>query len=91
MPRRALLSVSDKSGLPDFARGLAALDFELYSTGGTLEALKEAGGETRSVPDIHNLPVIMDVRVKTSAPVFTAACSHAETILRTWLPWRSWA
>ena len=68
MPRRALLSVSDKSGLPDFARGLAALDFELYSTGGTRAALNEAGVKTRSVSDLTNFPEIMDGRVKTLHP-----------------------
>ena len=68
MPRRALLSVSDKSGLPDFARGLAVLEFELYSTGGTREALIEAGIETRSVSDLTNFPEIMDGRVKTLHP-----------------------
>jgi phosphoribosylaminoimidazolecarboxamide formyltransferase / IMP cyclohydrolase len=68
LPRRALLSVSDKSGLPDFARGLAALGFELYSTGGTLTALAEAGVEVRPVSDLTGFPEIMDGRVKTLHP-----------------------
>jgi phosphoribosylaminoimidazolecarboxamide formyltransferase/IMP cyclohydrolase len=68
LPRRALLSVSDKSGLPDFARGLASLGFELYSTGGTLEALRAEGIEARSVSDLTGFPEILDGRVKTLHP-----------------------
>ncbi len=68
MPRRALLSVSDKSGLPDFARALAALGFELYSTGGTLAALEEEGVEVLPVSDLTGFPEIMDGRVKTLHP-----------------------
>jgi phosphoribosylaminoimidazolecarboxamide formyltransferase/IMP cyclohydrolase len=66
--RRALLSVSDKAGLADFARGLAGLGFELYSTGGTLKALAEAGIEVRSVSDLTGFPEILDGRVKTLHP-----------------------
>jgi len=68
LPRRALLSVSDKSGLPDFARALAGLDFELYSTGGTLEALREEGIAARPVSELTGFPEIMDGRVKTLHP-----------------------
>jgi phosphoribosylaminoimidazolecarboxamide formyltransferase / IMP cyclohydrolase len=68
LPRRALLSVSDKSGLPDFARALAALGFELYSTGGTLEALEGDGVEARSVSELTGFPEIMDGRIKTLHP-----------------------
>ena len=68
MPRRALLSVSEKSGLPDFARALADLGFELYSTGGTLTALAEEGVEVRPVSDLTGFPEIMDGRVKTLHP-----------------------
>ena len=68
MPRRALLSVSDKSGLPDFARALAGLGFELYSTGGTLTALAEEGVEVRPVSDLTGFPEIMDGRIKTLHP-----------------------
>jgi phosphoribosylaminoimidazolecarboxamide formyltransferase/IMP cyclohydrolase len=68
LPRRALLSVSDKSGLPGFARALAALDFELYSTGGTLDALREEGVETHPVSDLTGFPEILEGRVKTLHP-----------------------
>ena len=68
MSKRALLSVSDKSGLAAFARGLQRLDYELYSTGGTLKALDEAAVDARSVTDLTGFPEIMDGRVKTLHP-----------------------
>ncbi|QWQ38870.1 bifunctional phosphoribosylaminoimidazolecarboxamide formyltransferase/IMP cyclohydrolase [Gemella sp. zg-570] len=66
--RRALLSVSDKKGLIDFARGLVEQNFELVSTGGTFTVLKEAGIEVKQVSDITGFPEIMDGRVKTLHP-----------------------
>ena len=66
--RRALLSVSDKTGIVDFARGLADLDVELVSTGGTASALREAGLEVRSIEDFTGFPEIMGGRVKTLHP-----------------------
>ena len=66
--RRALLSVSDKRGVIDFARGLANLGVELVSTGGTRSALAEAGIESRSITDLTGFPEIMDGRVKTLHP-----------------------
>ena len=63
--RRALLSVSDKRGIVDFARGLAALGVELVSTGGTGRELTEAGLEVRPIDDLTGSPEIMDGRVKT--------------------------
>jgi phosphoribosylaminoimidazolecarboxamide formyltransferase / IMP cyclohydrolase len=68
LQRRALLSVSDKAGLAAFARGLARLDFELYSTGGTKLALEEAAVEVRSVEELTRFPEILDGRVKTLHP-----------------------
>jgi len=68
LPRRALLSVSNKSGLPAFARGLARLGYELYSTDGTLRALEEAAVEVQSVSQLTGFPEIMDGRVKTLHP-----------------------
>ncbi|HVD00625.1 MAG TPA: bifunctional phosphoribosylaminoimidazolecarboxamide formyltransferase/IMP cyclohydrolase [Candidatus Dormibacteraeota bacterium] len=67
MPR-ALLSVSDKSGLAEFALGLAELGYELFSTGGTLKALGEAGLEVHPVSDLTGFPEIMDGRIKTLHP-----------------------
>lgn len=65
---RAILSVSDKAGLVDFARRLAAINVEVFSTGGTKKALKEAGVPVQSVSDITKFPEILDGRVKTLHP-----------------------
>jgi phosphoribosylaminoimidazolecarboxamide formyltransferase/IMP cyclohydrolase len=67
MPR-ALLSVSDKTGLVEFARGLHALGWELLSTGGTARALREAGVPVRDVSDVTQFPEMLDGRVKTLHP-----------------------
>src|SRR5688500_10685556 len=66
--RRALLSVSDKRGLVDFARGLAELDVEIVSTGGTAGELAAEGISTRAVEDYTGFPEILDGRVKTLNP-----------------------
>lgn len=66
--RRALLSASDKSGLADFARQLAARGVELISTGGTRAALADAGLAVRDVSDLTGFPEMMDGRVKTLHP-----------------------
>ena len=65
---RALLSVSDKSGLVDFARVLAGLGVELVSTGGTRKTLADAGLPVRDVADLTNFPEMMDGRLKTLHP-----------------------
>src|SRR5258705_12094916 len=67
--RRALLSVSDKSGLADFARALAQQGVDLMSTGGTAKALRDAGLTVSDVSDITNFPEMMDGRVKTLHPM----------------------
>ena len=66
--RRALLTVSDKRGLVDFARGLLELGVEIVSTGGTARELAGEGIETRSVEDYTGFPEILDGRVKTLNP-----------------------
>ena len=66
--RRALLSVSDKTGLVDFGRGLVELGFELVSTGGTASALREGGLAVTSVDEVTGHPEIMGGRVKTLHP-----------------------
>ena len=66
--RRALLSVSDKRGITDFARGLADLGVELVSTGGTARELAAAGLEVRAIEDFTGFPEIMGGRVKTLHP-----------------------
>src|SRR5579883_820354 len=66
--RRALLSVSDKSGLLDLARGLASFGVELISTGGTRKALEDAGLAVRDIAEVTGFPEILDGRVKTLHP-----------------------
>lgn len=66
---RALLSVSDKSGLVPFARGLAAKGVELVSTGGTARTLREAGLAVQDVSELTGFPEMLDGRVKTLHPV----------------------
>ncbi|MEM0953666.1 MAG: bifunctional phosphoribosylaminoimidazolecarboxamide formyltransferase/IMP cyclohydrolase [Pseudomonadota bacterium] len=66
--KRALLSVSDKTGLENFARGLAALGIELLSTGGTYRLLTEAGIAVTEISDYTGFPEMMDGRVKTLHP-----------------------
>lgn len=66
--RRALISVSDKTGVEEFARALAGQGVELISTGGTAAALRNAGLEVRDVADITRFPEMMDGRVKTLHP-----------------------
>src|SRR5881227_41810 len=66
--RRALLTVSDKRGLVDFARGLAELGIEIVSTGGTARELEGAGLSVRSIDDYTGCPEILDGRVKTLNP-----------------------
>ncbi|MDX2115271.1 MAG: bifunctional phosphoribosylaminoimidazolecarboxamide formyltransferase/IMP cyclohydrolase [Planctomycetota bacterium] len=66
--KRALISVSDKSGLLDFARALAELGVEIVSTGGTARALAEAGLAVVSVDSLTGFPEMMDGRVKTLHP-----------------------
>jgi len=61
----ALLSVSDKTGLPAFARRLAALGINLISTGGTARVLRQRGVETQEVADYTGIPDILDGRIKT--------------------------
>jgi phosphoribosylaminoimidazolecarboxamide formyltransferase/IMP cyclohydrolase len=66
--RRALLSVSDKTGLIDFAKALAGRGIALISTGGTAKALREAGLAVEDVSGVTGFPEIMDGRVKTLHP-----------------------
>src|SRR3954453_23886331 len=87
--RRALISVSDKTGVADFARGLAALDVDIVSTGGTAGELREAGLEVTEVSELTGSPEILDGRVKTLHPRLHAALlarrddpEHAATLER---------
>ena len=66
--KKAILSVSNKSGIVEFAQSLTSLDYELYSTGGTKRALEDAGIAVKSVSELTQFPEIMDGRVKTLHP-----------------------
>jgi len=68
VPRRALLSVSDKSGLVELGQGLVALGFELVSTGGTARTLRDAGLPVTDVAAVTGFPEMLDGRVKTLHP-----------------------
>src|SRR6266571_6418557 len=65
---RALLSVSDKTGLAGFARGLHRMGFELYATSSTLQALADAAVDARPVTDLTGFPEMMGGRIKTLHP-----------------------
>lgn len=66
--KKAIISVSNKSGVVEFAKSLTQLDYELYSTGGTKRALEEANVTVKSVSELTQFPEIMDGRVKTLHP-----------------------
>ena len=78
---KGIISVHDKTGLADFARGLDALGVELYSTGGTHKALADAGVAVKSISELTGFPEILDGRVKTLHPVV-----HAGILARRDLP-----
>jgi phosphoribosylaminoimidazolecarboxamide formyltransferase/IMP cyclohydrolase len=71
--RRALLSVSDKTGLPEFAAALVSLGFELVSTGGTRRTLEEAGVPVVDISSYTGFPEVMDGRLKTLHPLVHGA------------------
>lgn len=66
--RRALISVSDRTGIVDFARELKRFKVEIISTGGTAKALRDAGIEVREVSEVTKFPEMMDGRIKTLHP-----------------------
>lgn len=72
MKKRAILSVSDKTGIVSFAKELVDLGFEVLSTGGTAKALKEAGVPVTGVSDVTGFPECLDGRVKTLHPMIHA-------------------
>ncbi len=87
--RRALVSVSDKTGLAPFARGLAALGIEIVSTGGTAALLREAGVAVRSVEEVTGFPEMLGGRVRTLHPKIHGGiladrgnAAHLETLAR---------
>ncbi len=87
--KRALISVSDKTGLTEFAAALIKLDFELISTGGTATAITAAGIPVRNISDVTGFPEMLEGRVKTLHPAVhggllanRAVPEHMQTIAR---------
>ncbi|WP_263368467.1 bifunctional phosphoribosylaminoimidazolecarboxamide formyltransferase/IMP cyclohydrolase [Edaphobacter bradus] len=74
--RRALLSVTDKTGLVEFAKALASHGVELVSTGGTAKALRDAGLAVRDISDLTGFPEMLDGRVKTLHPKVHGGILH---------------
>lgn len=71
---RALISVSDKTGIVEFTKGLVQAGIEIISTGGTKKVLDEAGIPTLSIDEVTGFPEMMDGRVKTLHPKFMVDC-----------------
>lgn len=89
--RRALLSVSDKTGLVEFAQGLVDLDIEIISTGGTSKALQAANVKHKQVEDLTGLAQMLDGRVKTLHPkihggILAKRDTHATEIIQQHIP-----
>src|SRR5260370_38225985 len=82
--RRALISVSDKTGIVEFATELKSFGVEIISTGGTAKTLREAGIEVREVADITGFPESLDGRIKTRHPKIHGALlglrNHADHV-----------
>src|SRR5437763_10809242 len=74
--QRAILSVTDKTGLADFARKLAAMNVELISTGGTAKLLRDSGIAVRDISDLTGFPEMLDGRVKTLHPKVHGGILH---------------
>ena len=74
--QRAILSVTDKTGLTDFARQLSSLGIELVSTGGTAKLLREAGIQVKDISDLTGFPEMLDGRVKTLHPKVHGGILH---------------
>jgi len=74
--QRALLSVTDKTGLVDFARKLSALGIELISTGGTAKLLRDSGISVKDISDLTGFPEMLDGRVKTLHPKVHGGILH---------------
>src|SRR5207247_8642274 len=74
--QRAILSVTDKTGLVDFARNLARLNVELVSTGGTAKLLRDSGIAVKDISELTGFPEMLDGRVKTLHPKVHGGILH---------------
>jgi phosphoribosylaminoimidazolecarboxamide formyltransferase / IMP cyclohydrolase len=84
--QRAILSVTDKAGLVDFARKLSNMGVDLISTGGTAKLLRDSGIAVRDISDLTGFPEMLDGRVKTLHPNMAAFFIDGKTLhtLRLW-------
>ena len=80
MMKRAILSVSDKTGIVELARRLVNQGVTLLSTGGTMKAIEQAGIPVTGVSDVTGFPECLDGRVKTLHPMIHVACSPCAII-----------
>src|SRR5579859_5518811 len=80
--QRAILSVTDKTGLVDFARKLAALGIELISTGGTAKLLRDSGISVKDISDLTGFPEMLDWRVKTLHPKVHGGILHRREVAK---------
>src|SRR5260370_20594017 len=74
--QRAILSVTDKTGIVDFAKNLAGLNVELVSTGGTAKLLRDSGVKVKDISELTSFPEMMDGRVKTLHPKVHGGILH---------------
>jgi len=77
--QRAILSVTDKSGIVDFAKKLAEMRVELFSTGGTAKLLRESGVGVKDISELTGFPEMMDGRVKTLHPKVHGGILHVRS------------
>ena len=80
---RALISVSDKTGVVDFAKGLRALGWEVIATGGTMKLLSDSGVEVINISDVRAFPRSATAASRPCTPTCTAACWRDATIPNT--------
>ena len=78
--QRAILSVTDKTGLVDFARKLAGMGVELVSTGGTAKLLRDSGVQVKDISELTGFPEMLDGRVKTLHPKVHGGILHRREI-----------
>ena len=83
MTKRALISVSDKAGIVEFAQELKKLGWDIISTGGTKVALDNAGVDTIAIDDVTGFPEMMDGRVKTLTQISMVVSSLVVTSIAT--------
>ena len=84
--QRAILSVTDKTGLVEFARKLAGMGVELISTGGTAKLLRDSGVAVKDISELTGFPEMLDGRVKTLHPKVHGGILHRRELPRTAAP-----